>query len=628
MTTMNAVLATVATDQGAASIAVPAKPVAARKRQQTADSRIESRIELTLEQLIDLAEAAQKNGQIEQAIDLYREWTANSCHPQRHLALFNFGSLLQSVGKVNDAIAAYRNGIACQPAFAQAHINLGLALESAGDSGEALRSWSQVVVAQYLDSSADKSLVVVALNHIGRLQEIKKHYDLAEAALEQSLRLDPQQPGVIQHWVHIRQKACRWPVYVPLPGISMNRMLMCTSPLAQLAVDDDPIKQLLVASSFVERTYSFRQERLIGQRKYRHQRLRLGYVSGDLCVHAVGLLLAEFLEEHDRSTFELYGYDYSREDSSPHRERLKSAFEHLRPVGHLTDRQVAERVMQDEIDILIDLHGASSGARPGIFALHPAPLQGTYLGFIGTSGMPWFDFVIVDRYVVPVELTPYFTEAPLYVDGSFLPLTSHRPEPRAAKRSEFGLPADGFVMAALGNVYKINEPLFKVWLDILREAPQAVLWLVDDNAVASANLRNYATQAGVDPSRIVFTPRVGHDEFRSQLRLADVFLDTFPYNCGSTSNDVVEAGIPMVTASGRTMVSRMGGSILKSLGQGQMIASTLNEYKAMVVQLAKDGAAGGKRVRVTPQDIVEARKRMVRSMEHGLSELALQKSSG
>ena len=133
---------------------------------------------------------------------------------------------------------------------------------------------------------------------------------------------------------------------------------------------------------------------------------------------------------------------------------------------------------------------------------------------------------------------------------------------------------------------------------------------------------------GVDPSRIVFTPRVGHDEFRSQLRLADVFLDTFPYNCGSTTNDVVEAGIPMVTASGRSMVSRMGGSILGSLGQGHTIASTLNEYRAMVVQLAKDGAPGGKRVRVTPEDIVEARKRMVRSMERGLSELALQKSIG
>ena len=621
---MNAVVATARTEASAPPKPGSANALVTEKTPQAAGGLLK----LSLEQLIGLTEAAQRNGQPEQAINLYREWTENSRHPQRHLALFNFGSLLQSTGNVTDAIATYQHCIALQPAFARAHINLGLALESAGNSSEALNTWSRVVVAQYLNSDADKSLVVAALNHIGRVQEIQKRYDLAEAALEQSLRLDPLQPGVIQHWVHIRQKACRWPVYVPLPGISMHKMLMYTSPLAQLAVDDDPLKQLLVAASFVERTYSFKQEHLAAQRKYRHAKLRLGYVSGDLCVHAVGLLLAEFLEEHDRSKFELYGYDYSREDRSPHRERLKNAFEHLRPVGHLQDRQVAALVMQDEIDILIDLHGASSGARPGIFALHPAPLQGTYLGFIGTSGMPWFDFVIADRYVIPDEVTPYFTEPPLYVDGSFLPLTSHRPEPRAANRSEFGLPADGFVMAALGNVYKINEPLFKVWLDILREVPDAILWLVDDNAMATANLRNYAKQAAVDPARIIFTPRVGHDDFRSQLRLADAFLDTFPYNCGSTTNDVMEAGIPMVTLSGRSMVSRMGGSILKSLGQSHMIASTLDEYKSLIVQLATNRHADDKPARVTQQNIVNARKRMVRSMENGLTELARQKYVG
>jgi predicted O-linked N-acetylglucosamine transferase (SPINDLY family) len=180
--------------------------------------------------------------------------------------------------------------------------------------------------------------------------------------------------------------------------------------------------QLLTAFAFVERTYSFKEEFLSQGRQYSHARKRIGFVSGDLCVHAVGLLLAELIEGIDRSKNEVVAYDFSPEDGTAHRTRLKNAFDHVRSIHTLTDRQVAEQVLEDEIDVLIDLHGLSSGARPGIFALHPAPRQGTYLGFIGTTGMPWFDFVIADLYALPQELAQYFTEKPLHVEGSFIPL--------------------------------------------------------------------------------------------------------------------------------------------------------------------------------------------------------------
>ncbi len=654
---MNAALAIAATDTApdAESVATHALPQAAEpatvvaanepdnnqgshqdKLAELAISSVVSPLHLPLEQLISLTEAAQRNGQTEQALQLYHQWTQESNHPQRHLALFNYGSMLQSLGNHPLAVDIYRQCLAIAPGFARSGINLGLALENLGRSDEALQCWSHIVSARFVQADSDAALVVTALNHIGRLQETLKRYELSEAALEQSLQLDPNQPGVIQHWIHIRQKACRWPVYTALPRVNMNKMLMSTSPLAQLAVDDDPLKQLLVASSFVERTYSFKQEYLSRGRQYRHERLRLGYVSGDLCTHAVGLLLAEFFEAHDRSKFELFAYDFSIEDGTAQRQRLKSAFEHVRAIHRLTDRQVAEVVLHDEIDILIDLHGASSGARPGIFALHPAPLQGTYLGFIGTTGMPWFDFVVADRYVLPESITPYFTETPLYVDGSFLPLTSHRAEPRLSSRAALGLPQDGFVMASFGNIYKINEALFKTWLEILREVPQATLWLINDNSLATHNLRSYAQQSGINPARIVFTPRVAHEEFRGQLRLADVFLDTFPYNCGSTTNDVIEAGTPMVTLSGNSMVSRMGGSILKSLGRDQTIANSFEQYKQMTIALAQSharnqaesGTTEHQRNRIDPQQIVQARTRMLRSLEDGLLQLQRQKSTG
>jgi predicted O-linked N-acetylglucosamine transferase (SPINDLY family) len=232
------------------------------------------------------------------------------------------------------------------------------------------------------------------------------------------------------------------------------------------------------------------------------------------------------------------------------------------------------------------LHGLSSGARPGIFALHPAPKQGTYIGFIGTTGMPWFDFVIADTYVLPEELTKYFTEKPLYVQGSFIPLTGEETPIREASRSEFGLSDEAFVMAAFGNVYKITPEMFGTWMEILKEIPHSVLWLIDDNSTTTANLRAHAKAAKADLSRIVFTPRAVHAEYKAKLKMADVFLDTFPYNCGSTTNDVIQAGIPIVTMSGRSMVSRMGGSILNSINRSDLICDSFDSYIKTIKKIA------------------------------------------
>lgn len=542
--------------------------------------------QMPVDQLFQACERLQASNNTEGAIALYRTWIEHGVPAYRHLALFNLGSLLQAVGDRDGAMEAYQTCIALQPKLSQAHINLGLLYEKLGQHESALQQWSYVVGNALLSDGSDKAMQVVALNHIGRLHEDKKNYDLAEQALEQSLKLDPKQPGVIQHWVHIRQKACKWPVYKPLPGISQNDMLMATSPLAMLAMTDDPVQQLLTAYAFVERTYGFKQAYLCKGREYHHDRIRIGYVSGDLCVHAVGLLLPELLEGHDHTKFEVYGYDFSPEDGTAHRERLKKAFDHLRPIHALSDRQVAELVLADEIDVLIDLHGLSAGARPGIFALHPAPKQGTYLGFIGTTAMPWFDFVIADKYVLPEELTPYFTEKPLYVDGSFIPLTRDDTPVREATRAEFGLPENAFVMAAFGNVYKITPEMFATWMDILKEIPRAVLWLIDDNATTTSNLKSHASRADADLERILFTPRASHEEYRAKLRLADVFLDTFPYNCGSTTNDVMNAGVPLVTMSGRTMVSRMGESVLSMFKSQARVALDCTQYKQQCQLLA------------------------------------------
>ena len=545
---------------------------------------------MPLGDLLTYVDQLQSMGHVQAACNLYGLWLEGSKDPRRHMVYFNYGALLQSAGQTEQAILAYQASLALVPHFAQSGINLGLALERMGRVEHALHAWASVVGHRFLPDSPSVDMQTAALNHIGRVQEQLKNYAQAESALEESLRLNPKQPGVIQHWVHIRQKACKWPIYKDLPRISLGEMVRATSPLAMLALSDDPVQQLLTAQSFVARTYSMKEERLSQGRSYGHTRLRIGYVSADMREHAVGFLLPAFLRGHDTDRYELYAYDYTEKENTEVRRQIDENFHRVRHIHAMTDREAAELILEDEIDILIDLHGLSAGARPGIFALHPAPRQGTYLGYIGPTGMPWFDFVLADRHVLPPELAVYFTERPVYFDGTFLP-DAPVPSPLpVVSRSELQLPDDAFVMAGFGNVYKITPQIFAVWMRLLKRIPKSVLWLIDDNPETTANLRSEAIHSGVDPQRLIFSPRTDHPQFCGRLRLADVYMDTYPYNCGSTSRDVINAGIPLVSLYGDTMVSRMGLSILSSVGRSDLAVSSWSDYENKVVELSlRDG---------------------------------------
>lgn len=538
---------------------------------------------MALAAMVSHAEQLQRDGHAQAASNLYALWLAHHEDPRKHLVWFNHGSLLQQLGQSAQAQLAYEQALALSPDFAQARINLGLVLEKQGHTAQAIAAWAHLTGQRYAKDPVETDMLTAALNHIGRVHENNRDYRQALEALEHSLLINPKQAGVIQHWVHIRQKACEWPVYKPLPGISKNEMIMATSPLAMLALTDDPLLQLLSAHAFVARTYGLKEERLCKVKQYHHPKKRIGFASGDLREHAVGFLLPTMLQGLDRERYEVYAYDFTMDDGSEHRKKLLGMFDHVRPVHTLTDRQAAERILEDKIDVMVDLHGLSAGARPGIFALHPAPRQGTYLGFIGTTGMPWFDFVITDRHALPPEHTEYFMEKPLYVEGSFIPLTPPDENLPVVTRADVGLPEDSFVMGAFGNVYKITPEMFAVWMKLLKEIPDSLLWLIDDNPTTTENLKNHARLANVDLSKIKFSARTGHSEFNARLKLCNVFLDTFPYNCGSTSNDVIRANIPLATLYGRTMVSRMGLSISKSCGSNHLISVDADEYFEKIV---------------------------------------------
>src|SRR5574343_1052114 len=378
----------------------------------------------SVSEVVAQAQHLQDQGQLAQASAVYSTWLAKvPADKMRHAVLFNHGAVLQALSQMEAAVQTYLECIALAPGFGQPYVNLGLLYEKLGRTDAALQIWSQYLGQRMLRDVPDVELLCTTLNHIGRVHENRKHYDLAERALEESLRLNPKQAGVIQHWVHVRQKACQWPIYKDLPGLSYGDMLRATSPLAMLALSDDPQQQLLTAQSFVYRTYATKQEWLHDKQHKPGVRWRVGLVSADLREHAVGFLLPSFVRGTDPARYELIAYDYTKSEDTALRRELLSMFDQVRNISALSDRQAAEMIAADHIDILIALHGLSSGARPGIFALHPAPRQATYIGYIGSSGMPWFDHVIVDRRAMTPELAIHFTEKPLYLSSSFIPLT-------------------------------------------------------------------------------------------------------------------------------------------------------------------------------------------------------------
>lgn len=577
--------------------------------------------QMPLDTLINHAEQLKRTAGARAAADLYAAWCAHSESPARCVALFNWGVLLSELGDLDAAEAAYRESFGLNANIYQARINAGLVLERKQLPDAALALWREA--AELARNRADGvTFATIALNHIGRLLETRKDYAEAEAALADSLALNPHQPDAIQHWVHLRQRQCHWPVYEPLPGVRVNALLASTSPLATLAASDDPALQWLSARSFVQRKYVFADARPLPARSADARPIRLGYLSGDLCTHAVGLLLTELIESHDRSAVRVYAFDFSPEDGTAHRARLRQAFDEVVPIHTLNDRAAADAIRSREIDVLIDLHGLSSGARPGILADRPAPHIGTYLGFIGTTALPWVDFVVTDRFTLPEALTPYFTEEPLYIDGSMIPLHDDAVPTGRLTRAAVGLPQDAVVLACFNNAYKFTPELCAAWMRVVRDCDRAVLWLLDDNAGATAQLGQLASEYGLDASRVIFAKRCSHAEYRERLALADLYLDTYPYNAGSTARDVLDARLPMVTLSGRTSVSRMAGGMLHAAGLDELIAADIASYEQLVGELAQSP----ERLRALRETLTtralswrDAPKRIVRSLEAELT---------
>jgi predicted O-linked N-acetylglucosamine transferase (SPINDLY family) len=551
--------------------------------------------------LVDLFERAdqlKKNGSPHEVVSLYESWLLANPSGPKHFAYFNLGVSYSELGDKHSARRSFMDAVSCEDDFLQAHMSLGSLCEAEGDPEGAVQCWRHALGLPSASQPQQREVVRAILNQLGRILENLRRYDQAEEFLTRSLAITTDQPDVIQHLVHLRQRQCKWPALPQLPGVSANKFLRSLSPLGALALFDDPVIQLMVSQNFINRKVNHGFAPLSAGRSYNHKRLRVGYLSGDLCTHAVGLLLGELFESHDRERVETFAFDYSPNDGSAHRARLLSAIEHVYVVGEHSDEVVANLILGHEIDVLVDLQGLSKGLRDGILARRPAPVQVTYLGFIGTTAMPWIDYVITDKFAFTPEMRPFFSELPLMLSSSFLPNDTKRSRPGPTTREAQGLPSMGFVFASFNNSYKITSEVFGGWLEILDRVPGSILWLVDDNPTASENLRAAARDRGL-LDRLVLSPRAVPHDYMARLGLADLFLDCFPYNAGSTARDVLFMGTPMLTRSGRTFVSRMAGSILTEAGLPELITNSYEEYIERAVSIA-----------VNPQELAALRAKI------------------
>ncbi len=547
---------------------------------------------MLLPELLDRAQRLQTGGRADTAARLYEAWLSHAGQPHRHVACFNRGAVLSGLNRDAEAQAAYRDALEAMPGFAPAHLNLGHLCERRGENEAALSNWRAVFDAEPAPALEHR---LHALNNSARLLETLRRYPESESLMRASLLLKADQNDVIQHYVHIRQKQCAWPHYEPVGEVTLNQLLMGTSLLASMGLTDDPALQLLSAARFVaEKVPKPPAVPLYAIAPKRTGKIKIGYLSGDLHMHAVGLLTPELFELHDRSRFEVHAFCWTPESAQPEfkrqRERILAAMDHHVKLAGVDDATAAKLIAQSGIDVLVDLQGLTAGARPAILGYRAAPVQVSYLGLPGTSALPGVDWMLADRFVMPPALLPYCTEKPIYLPHCYQVSDRQREVAPRPSRAKYGLPDEAFVFCSFNNNHKFTPEMFGSWMRILAGVPGSLLWLLADNDTCRANLLAAASAAGIAPERLVFAPRVAPPEYLARFQLADLMLDTFPFNAGTTASDALWMGLPIVTRAGRTYISRMAGSLLHAVGLPDLVTENLADYEKLAITLGREPA--------------------------------------
>jgi predicted O-linked N-acetylglucosamine transferase (SPINDLY family) len=483
-----------------------------------------------------------------------------------------------------EAWASLDRALRIEPNLSDAWFASGLLYSNLMQHEAALKCFRRVYALKPNDASASCSLGET-LRRMGREEE-------ALAAFQETLKLDPEYPFVLGQVAWLKLHRCNWvgvdaDIAAVIHSIRENKQPVLA--LDVLAISGTAEDQLRCARGVATQAFPPPPAVLWKGERYRNSRIRVAYLSADFRDHPVSFLIAGLLEQHDRSRFEIFGFALEDQGQSALGARVAAAMEHFSLVKGKSEAEIARLLREQQIDIAVDLMGHTANARTGVYALRPCPVQVSYLGFPGTLGTAFHDYLIADDRVIPPGMERHYAEKVVRMPDSFQCNDDQR---RAAaqvpSRVEAGLPQEGIVYCCFNNSAKFSPAVFDLWMQVLREVPRSLLWLFAAHPVLQANLRREAQARGIDAQRLVFAPRVEYAQHLARQSLADVFLDTLPFNAGTTASDALWAGVPVVTRPGEAFAARMGASLLHALGMPELITQTPEEYVALAVRLGQD----------------------------------------
>lgn len=567
----------------------PAELTAATDFFKDAVNRAKSH-QLSIAEVIECAGKLDSLGQKKLSAELYKAWIAhNSGDVLLHAAYYNYGVALADIGDRPGAIMAFQECIRLKPEFQQSYINLGRVFEDSGQAGEAVTQWLKLV--QNLGAINGESIAhkLTALEQTARVLEAANNDAPAEDALRQSLDINPHQAKVLQHWISLRQRQCKWPVLAEWERVSRKHLLTGISSLSLQCLADDPMFQLATAYQYGKKSVGMPPAMTHTQAgRADRARLRIGYVSSDLREHAVGFAMTDVFEQHNRENVEVFAYYCGIDRTDATQQRIMQAADHWIDISTIDDDQAAAKISADGIDILVDLNGYTKDARSKVFARRPAPISVNWFGFPGTMGTPYHHYIIADSTIIPPDHELYFSE-------KVLRLPCYQPNDRkrvvAAQRptrADAGLPENAFVFCSLNGSQKTTPRTFRRWMMILGAVPDSVLWLLTSTNETNERLRQAAAAAGIAPERIVFASKLPNPEHLARYPLADLFLDSSPYGAHTTAADSLWMGVPIVTFTGRTFAARVCASVVSAAGLEELACPDAEAYVAKAIELAHD----------------------------------------
>ena len=518
---------------------------------------------------------------LEKALDMFNR--SIKIEPNNWLAHSNRGNVLKGLNRLEDALKSYDKAIGLQPNYAEAHNNKGNLFQELKRYEEAVKSYDQAIALQpdYAEAYSNAGNALKSLNLL----------DLALIAYEKGMELGNGSELILGAYLSCKMQLCDWGgISRQLTQIESGEIMRMELfyPFHLLAICQSPyaIKKITQEYMAIEHPIKFDLGDI--PKKSGGDKIRIGYFSPDFRNHAVSFLIAGMIEAHDKRKFEVIAFSMGQNKDDEMRNRLRQSFDQFIDVSSKSDIEVAKLSRELGVDIAIDLAGITQDARTSIFAYRAAPIQVGYIGYLGTMAAPYFDYIVADKFIIPVELQDAYSEKIIYLPTYQANDPKRKIANKVFTREELGLPATGFIYCCFNNNFKITPEILESWTTILKGVDGSALFLYAENSTVRKNLLEEFLKREIQTSRIIFAERLPRDEYLARYRVADLFLDTSPYNAGTTASDALWAGLPVLTFTGKSFSSRMGSSILNAIELPEMVADSQKSYEALAIDFGNN----------------------------------------